>query len=192
MLGKQSLGGLEMRLGWGEGGQPVNETGAGRGLSFCRHNRSVVVPWEAEEIEKWKELRVRSIMTLDVTTLKRNDKLTLADDIMQLGRIRHLPVLDEEGQQLVGLVTQRDLFRGALARALGYGQHAQRKVFDTLLVKEVMSSEVITTTPDTPLVEAARVLLERKIGCLPVLEGGPLVGIVTESDFVAMVARKGQ
>jgi CBS domain-containing protein len=150
------------------------------------------VPWEAEEIEKWKELRVRSIMTLDVTTLKRNDKLTLADDIMQLGRIRHLPVLDEEGQQLVGLVTQRDLFRGALARALGYGQHAQRKVFDTLLVKEVMSSEVITTTPDTPLVEAARVLLERKIGCLPVLEGGHLVGIVTESDFVAMVARKGQ
>ena len=106
-----------------------------------------------------EELRVRSIMTLDVTTLKRNDKLTLADDIMQLGRIRHLPVLDEEGQQLVGLVTQRDLFRGALARALGYGQHAQRKVLDTLLVKEVMSSEVITTTPDTPLVEAARVLL---------------------------------
>lgn len=137
-------------------------------------------------------LRVRDIMTQEVTTLKRNETLTLADDIMQLGRIRHLPVLGDDGQQLVGIVSQRDLFRGALARALGYGQHAQRKVLDTLFVKEVMSSDVITTTPDTPLVEAARVLVERKIGCLPVVEDGRLVGIVTEGDFVAMVARKGR
>ena len=135
-------------------------------------------------------LRVRDIMTHEVTTLKRNDKLTLADDIMQLGRIRHLPVLDDDAEQLVGIVSQRDLFRGALARALGYGQHAQRKVLDALLVKEVMSTDVLTTTPDTPLVEAARVLMERKIGCLPVVEAGHLVGIVTEADFVAMMARK--
>ena len=135
-------------------------------------------------------LRVRDVMTPDVTTLKRNDKLTLADDIMHLGRIRHLPVLDDDGQQVVGVVSQRDLFRGALARALGYARHAQRKVLDTLSVKEVMTSDVITTSPDTPLVEAARVLAERKMGCLPVVEDGRLVGILTEGDFVAMVARK--
>ena len=52
-----------------------------------------------------EELRVRDIMTHEVTTLKRNDKLTLADDIMQLGRIRHLPVLDDEADQLVGIVS---------------------------------------------------------------------------------------
>ena len=46
---------------------------------------------------------------------------------MNLGRIRHLPVLDDDGQQLVGIVSQRDLFRGALAKALGYGRYAQRK-----------------------------------------------------------------
>jgi CBS domain-containing protein len=137
-----------------------------------------------------EDLRVRDIMSREVTTLKRNDKLTLADDIMQLGRIRHLPVLGDDGKQLVGIVSQRDLFRGALASALGYGKHAQRKVLDTLFVKEVMSSDVISTTPDTPLAEAARVLVERKIGCLPVLEDGRFVGIVTEGDFVAMVARK--
>ena len=135
-------------------------------------------------------LRVRDIMIREVTTLKRNDKLTLADDIMQLGRIRHLPVLADDTEQLVGIVSQRDLFRGALARALGYGQHARRKVLDTLLVKEVMSTDLLTTTPDTPLVEAARVLMERKIGCLPVVEDGRLVGIVTEADFVALVARE--
>lgn len=139
-----------------------------------------------------EQLRVRDIMTAEVTTLKRNDKLTLADDIMNLGRIRHLPVLDDEGEELVGMVSQRDLFRGALAGALGYGQHAQRKVLDTIFVKEVMSSDLITTTPDTPLVAAARVLVERKIGCLPVIEKGRLVGIVTEGDFVATVARTGQ
>jgi CBS domain-containing membrane protein len=137
-----------------------------------------------------EELRVRDAMTSEVTTLKRNDKLSLADDIMHLGRIRHLPVLDDDGQELVGIVTQRDLFRGALAKALGYGQSAQRKIMDTLLVKEVMGTDVITTRPDTPLVEAARVLVERKIGCLPVVEHGHLVGILTEGDFVAMVARK--
>ena len=137
-----------------------------------------------------KDLRVRDVMTQEVTTLKRNDQLSLANDIMQLGRVRHLPVLEDDGR-LAGILSQRDLFRGALAHALGYGQHAQRKMLDSLVVKEVMNSDVITTGPDTPLAEAARVLLERKIGCLPVVEGGQLVGILTEADFVAIFARKG-
>jgi CBS domain-containing protein len=129
-------------------------------------------------------------MTRDVTTLRRNEGLTLADDVMHLGRIRHLPVLDEDGQELVGIVSQRDLFRGALAQALGYGHRARRKLLDTLLVKDVMATDVLTTTPETPLAEAARVLIKRKIGCLPVVKDGSLVGILTESDFVAWVARK--
>ena len=136
-----------------------------------------------------EKLQVRDVMTAEATTLQRNDKLTLADDIMRLGRIRHLPMLDENGQ-LAGIVTQRDLFRGALAKALGYGERAQRQLMDTLLVKEVMTSEVITATPDTPLAEAAQVLVERKIGCLPVVEAGRLVGIITEADFVVLAAQK--
>jgi CBS domain-containing protein len=142
-------------------------------------------------MEIMEKRRVRDAMTPDVTTLQRNDKLTLAEDVMQLGRIRHLPVLEDDGE-LVGIVSQRDLFRGALSQALGFGAHAQRKLLDTLVVKDVMGTEVITTTPDTPLVEAARVLTERKIGCLPVIEAGRLVGIITEGDFVALVAREGR
>ena len=129
-------------------------------------------------------------MTRDVTTLKRNEKLTLADDLMKLGRIRHLPVFDDDGRALVGIVSQRDLFRGALAQALGYGQYASRKLLDTFVVKEVMTTEVITTKPDTPLAEAASLMIERKIGCLPVVENGRLVGILTEGDFVAIAAGK--
>ena len=136
--------------------------------------------------------RVKDAMTAEVTTLRRNEQLTLADDLMNLGRIRHLPVLDDDGEEVIGVVTQRDLFRGALAKALGYGARARRKLLDSLLVKEVMTTEPTTTTPDTPLAEAARVLMERKIGCLPVVENHRLVGILTEGDFVALYAREKQ
>jgi CBS domain-containing protein len=136
------------------------------------------------------DLKVRDVMTTQVTTLKRNDKLTLADDVMQLGRIRHLPILDDDVEQLVGIVSQRDLFRSALAQALGYGQYARRKLLDTFAIKDVMTTDVVTTSPDAPLVDAAQLLIERKIGCLPVVENERLIGIITEGDFVALVARK--
>ena len=139
-----------------------------------------------------KAAKVRDLMTADVTTLKRNEKLSFADDLMNLGRIRHLPVLDDDETELIGIVSQRDLFRGALAQAIGYAQHARRKLLDNLLVKEVMTTDVITTTPETSLVEAAKVLMERKVGCLPVVENGRLVGILTEGDFVAWVARNAE
>ena len=126
-------------------------------------------------------------MTSEVTALRRNDKLSIADDVMRLGRIRHLPILDED-EQVVGIVSQRDLFRGALARALGYGAHAQQKLLGQLLVKEVMTNDPVTIPPDAPLAEAARLMLERKIGALLVVEDGRLAGILTESDFVRRFA----
>jgi len=132
-------------------------------------------------------LRVRDLMTSEVTTLRRNDKLSIADDVMRLGRIRHLPVLDED-DQVVGIVSQRDLFRGALARALGYGAHAQQKLLDQLIVKEVMTNDPVTIAPDAPLAEAARLMLQQKIGALVVVEDGRIAGILTEADFVRRFA----
>ena len=130
---------------------------------------------------------VRDLMTKEVATLKLNDQLRIADDVMKLGRIRHMPVLDE-AKAIVGIVSQRDLFRGALARCIGYGEYAQRKLLDQLLVKEIMSKNVATVAPDAPLQEAARLMLERKIGCVVVADKGRLVGILTESDFVKIYA----
>lgn len=131
------------------------------------------------------KIEVQRLMTPVVKTLQRNDQLTIADDVMREQRIRHLPVLDEEGV-VCGVVSQRDLFRGALARALGYGQTAQQKMHSMLLVKEVMSTTVVTIGPHEPLANAARLMLEHKVGCLPVLDGEKLVGILTESDFVKL------
>lgn len=131
------------------------------------------------------ELKVRDVMSTEVTTVDVNDKLTIADDVMRLGRIRHMPVLDADGS-IVGVLSQRDLFRGALARSLGYGVHGQQKLLEILFVKEVMSTNPATIGPDEPLSAAARLLSERKIGCLPVVEGGKLAGILTEGDFVRL------
>ena len=131
---------------------------------------------------------VGDVMIHDVFTLEHNEKLSVADDVMRLGRIRHIPVVDEEGT-VVGVVSQRDLFFNALLRALGYGSYASQKTLEEYRVKDAMHEPVITCEPDTPLSQAARTMLEKKIGCLPVLEGGRLVGIVTESDFVALIAR---
>ena len=133
-----------------------------------------------------KELRlVGDIMTRELVTLGRNERLLVADDVMKLGRIRHLPILDEDGK-LAGIVSQRDLFHGGLLRALGYGSHARQQALELLVVKEAMKSDVVTTTPETSIQDAAKLMLTQKIGCLPVLEGERLVGILTESDFVRL------
>ena len=131
---------------------------------------------------------VRDLMTRDVATLDRNDKLSVADDVMRLGRIRHLPIVDEDGA-LAGIVSQRDLFHSGLLRALGYGQHAKQQAMDLLVLKEAMKTDVVTVAPDAPLIDAAKMMLEHKIGCLVVVEAKRIVGILTESDFVKLVAQ---
>ncbi len=126
---------------------------------------------------------VRDLMTDQVVTLGRNDRLSVANNLLKQERIRHLPVLDDDGR-LCGIVTQRDLFRGALLRALGYGSRIADKMYESLPVKEAMTGDVLTTSPETPAREAAHVMIENKVGCLPVVVEGKLLGIITEADFV--------
>ena len=127
--------------------------------------------------------RVEDLMTNEVVTLYRNDEIALADDLMNLGRVRHIPVLDE-GENLVGIITQRDLFRSALLQSLGYGTAAQDRALKGIRIQSVMTTGVVTASPKTPLAEAAELMVRQKIGCLPVLDGSRLVGILTEADFV--------
>jgi len=132
-------------------------------------------------------LRVRDAMSRVVRTVGRNDQLAVADKLMKDERIRHLQVLAEDGI-VCAVVSQRDLFRGALLRALGYGGRAEESMLRQVVVKEAMSEAVHTTSPDVPVADAARVMIERRIGCLPVVEGEKLVGILTETDVVRLVA----
>jgi CBS domain-containing protein len=130
---------------------------------------------------------VADLMSTDVRTLGRNDSLTLADDVLRMERIRHLPVLDDN-DQLVGILSQRDLFRSALARVLGYGEHAQKALLANLLVKDVMTNDPVTVAPKASLAEAAQRMLDAKIGSLPVVDDGSLEGILTEADFIRFFA----
>ena len=127
---------------------------------------------------------VRDIMSVEVTTLGRNDTLLLAKDIMNLGRIRHFPVVEDD--EVVGVVSQRDLYRASLGTVMQYGEKAQRAFLESVAVKEVMA-DPISIGPDATVRDAARLMLEHKIGCLPVLEDSRLVGIVTETDMLQVV-----
>jgi CBS domain-containing protein len=123
-------------------------------------------------------ISVADFMTKDLVTIRATDDVALAESLLRLGGIRHLPVVTDG--RLVGLLTQRDLLRSGEA-----GRPSARE----RPVSEVMTCEVITVRPSTGLADAASLMLERKFGCLPVCdEGGALVGIVTEADFVRFAA----
>lgn len=131
---------------------------------------------------------VRDLMQAEVATLGVQDTLGLADDIMRLGRIRHLPVVDGE-ERVVGIVSQRDLFRAAVSCMLGFSPTAEREWLARIVVRDVMTSDVKTVAPDLPVQEAVRIMLDQKLGCLPVVEHGRLAGLVSESDCMRYLAR---
>jgi CBS domain-containing protein len=136
------------------------------------------------------DLKVRDVMTREVRTVNRNDRLSVANELMQLGGFRHVVVVDDDGS-VAGVVSSRDLFHGALAWSLGLGQAAHEKSLASYPVKQVMSTEVQTIAPDAGLREAAKLMAEKKIGCIPVVEGRDLVGIVTDGDFLAILTGSG-
>jgi CBS domain-containing protein len=128
---------------------------------------------------------VRDVMALNPATLDRNETLDLAEAIMNLGRIRHMPVVDDG--RVVGILSQRDLFRSALITALGFGRKVTSSLIKTIKIKEVMTEKVFTISPDASIKDAARQMMDKKIGCLPVVEGDRLVGLVTETDMLRYV-----
>ena len=132
--------------------------------------------------------RVRSLMTPTPEFLRSDEVLRVASDLMNMKRIRHLPVLASRSDELVGVVTQRDLFRSGLARKLGIDDVATEAALDSVLVGAVMTRDPVWVSPGTQVTEAAELMIRRKIGCLPVLEDGVLRGILTESNFVELMA----
>jgi CBS domain-containing protein len=125
---------------------------------------------------------VNDLMSRDVVTIGRNDNLLMVDDLMVERHLRHLPVVEDH--DVVGVVSQRDLFKPSMSSTMGYGQKGHRAFLRTVWVKEIMTDPVITVSPDTAVSEAADLMLTKGIGCLPVIEGDALVGIVTKTDLL--------
>ena len=131
-------------------------------------------------------MHVGEVMQREVVTLGVSDHLDIADDIMRLGRIRHLPVVADG--HLVGILSQRDLYRAALSSLLQLGYRAEKEWLAKVGVRAVMTPAVVTVTPATTVRAAIELMLEKKIGCLLVVEGGRLVGLVTETDCLRCLA----
>ncbi len=126
-------------------------------------------------------VRVRDFMTKDPVTLRQDDLLRQAVEIVMVRRIRHIPVLDERGT-LVGIVTDRDV-QGTLPSPLSAAAPEEYEaLLETTPLSRIMTRDVITVGADDLAAEAVETLLADRIDGLPVLEGGRLVGIFTVRD----------
>ena len=129
-----------------------------------------------------KEGTVREIMMGSPVTLTPEATLDLANDVISLGRIRHIPVVD--GGKLVGLLSERDLIGAAANRIFNLKQKSRSALLKNELVKNVMKKNVVTVSPETPIKDAARLMADKKIGCVPVMSEGSLVGLVTTTNIL--------
>lgn len=130
-----------------------------------------------------RKRRVAEVMHPDFATLQTRDRLDYADQVMRLGRIRHMPVL--EGDQLVGVVSHRDLLAASLSKVLEFKYEQRRAFLRSVEVGEVMTRNVVGVDPDATLTDAARLMLQNKIGCLPVVRpDGTAAGFLTETDLL--------
>ena len=135
-------------------------------------------------------MRVRELMNRNLVTIAESSSCRDAVARMHRARVRHLPVLNGDGT-LAGMITDRDLrhhlFSPPVYHAIGRSQ------IDTLLqaarVSDIMSAPAVTVESSQDIAEAAGVMLRGNIGSLPVVEGGRLVGIITETDLLREICR---
>ena len=125
-------------------------------------------------------------MTKKVITVGPDDYLSDAITLMKEKNIKHLPVV--KGGRLRGIISDRDIKEYTPSKATCLDVYELHYLLAKTKIKDLMIAKVITTSPDTPVEEAAMVLLDRNIDCLPVLDGGSLVGIISDRDiFHALV-----
>ncbi len=149
--------------------QPVHQWGA------CELN---------QEDDDWRRHGYRTVgqfMSTDLFTLHPEDLVDLAASVMDWEHIRHVPVEDEDGR-LIGIITHRTLLR-LMARG------GANSPSEAVAVRDIMKTAPLTVSPDTLTIDAIRMMRSQKIGCLPVVSGDKLVGIITESDLLEVSAR---
>lgn len=132
------------------------------------------------------ETKVREIMATEIVTLSAGDTLRLADDLMAMADLRHFPVLRQG--KVVGVVSQLALVRASLNLLIEHGRGSPREILGSISI-ESMKMEVPTViSPDTPVREAARLMVEKRTDCLVVVEKEVLVGLATRTDLLREMA----
>jgi len=173
---------LDSLASMGEEGTKAERLGALTAATVARQEFNAPVhEWELARLDEaggWLKhySRICQFMTTDLFTVNQDELVDLVACLMDWEHIRHVPVEDND-HRLVGLVTHRMLLR-LMARGRGHSDGRP------IPVSEVMHPEPITAAPDTPTLDAIRVMKKHKIGCLPIVENRRLIGIVTERDFM--------
>jgi acetoin utilization protein AcuB len=127
-------------------------------------------------------VKVKNLMKKKVATISPDEPIINAIKKMDQGGFRRLPVLD--GSKLIGIVTDRDLRQATNSPVVFHETSYDKYLLNELTVGSCMTRKPLTVSPDTDLIEAARIMEHEKIGGLPVLDGEILVGIITTSDLI--------
>ncbi len=128
---------------------------------------------------------VRDYMTPEPETLDVSSTLLDAALLLRRASLRHIPIMEEN--HLVGILSEGDVARFTPSRLTPLAPQEYNRIFEETPVTKIMTREPIFTAPHTPLVEAVRLLQENRLGCLPVLDDGQLVGIITTSDMLRLL-----
>ncbi len=150
-----------------------------------QEKKEPVHTWELADIEEetdWIDnyRTVERFMARDLFTVRPEDIVDLAASLMNWKHVRHVPVEDDEGN-LVGVVSHRDLLEIVAKN--------QTKDNQEIVVKDIMKSDLITIPPETPTLEALSIMRKKSIGCLPIVKGRKLIGMVTAHDFLTVSAK---
>ena len=130
-------------------------------------------------------LTVGDLMTTQLFTLLESDSLYTAKQIMEMARVRHVPIVDAK-DTFIGLITHRDMLSVAVSKLSDIDASTQDELDAGIPLREIMRDDVHTVSSRDLLRDAAQILLEHKYGCLPVVDDGKLVGIITEADFLRL------
>ena len=135
-------------------------------------------------------VKIDEIMTKKVISIHENDRFSLVEEKLREFRIRHLPVVDQGGK-LVGIVTQRDLYRIQSPRHLEDDTwYYDQRSLDSHILKYVMTKDPCALNPEDPVAKAVVLMVERKYGCLPIVKKDrTLCGIITQLDILKIAAR---
>ncbi len=133
------------------------------------------------------EFTVRDFMTSPVSSIQQDSTLLEAALLLRRSGIRHLPVVD--GDLLVGIITDRDIGRLSPSLLTKISPEEYNSIFENTPLAKVMTRDPVSVTPETPIRAAAALLQEKKFGCLPVVEGRRLVGIITVTDMLGVLLR---
>ncbi len=130
-------------------------------------------------------------MTTPAITAPPEMVLPAARQLLRDRRIRRLPVVDAAGT-LLGIVTERDIIRVSDSHVTDVRDYNLYHRVADLPIGDIMTREVVTVSPDTPIIEVAQLLLDRRIGGVPVVEHGRVVGVITESDLFRLIVSQGR